>query len=255
MRKPEDLTGRRFNRLTVLGPAPREGYRFPRWYCRCDCGTEKIFFGAAIKNGHTKSCGCWNMEKIHERNLKHGHAHEGKISSTYTTWASMVNRCTNPNEPSYGRYGGRGIQVCDRWLSFPNFLADMGEKPAGRYSIERDDFNGNYEPGNCRWATDKEQARNKSNNRLVTFNGQTKCVGEWAEITGLPNSTIQYRLDNGATAEAALSQEKKTGPRMIEYRGRTMSVTEWARYIRKNPITVSTQLKRGWPLERILGDV
>lgn len=255
MRKPADITGQKFNRLTVLGPAPRNGRKFPHWHCRCDCGNETVAQGSAIKNGHTKSCGCWNMEKIHERNLKHGHAHEGKISPTYTTWASMVNRCANPNEPSYGRYGGRGIQVCERWLSFPNFLTDMGEKPAGRYSIERDDYNGNYEPDNCRWATDKEQARNKSNNRLITFDGQTKCVGEWSEITGLHPMTIIYRLNKGATPEEALSQKKKNGPRMVEYRGRNLSVTEWGRLIGKKAGTISTQLSRGYPLERILGEI
>jgi hypothetical protein len=257
MRKPEDLTGRKFNRWTAIELGERTGKgRPPRWLCRCECGKEQLVFAAALKNGHSKSCGCWNMEKIQERNYKHGHSpSSGGFSSTYTTWSSMVSRCTNPNEPAYARYGGRGISVCPEWLDFANFLKDMGEKPRGRYSIDRIDFNRGYEKSNCRWATDKEQARNKSSNRLITFNGETKCVGEWSEVTGIHPMTIIYRLNKGASPEEALSQEKKSGPRIIEYRGRTMSVTEWGRLIGKKPGTISTQLSRGYPLERILGEI
>lgn len=217
MRKPEDLSGRKFNRWTAisLGEGTGPG-RPPRWLCRCECGTEQLVFAAALKRGHSKSCGCWNMEKIQERNYKHGHSpSSGGFSSTYTTWSSMVNRCTNPNEPSYGRYGGRGVTVCNEWLNFSNFLADMGEKPeaaSGRYSLDRIDFNQGYEKANCRWATDKEQARNKSSNRLITSKGETKCVSEWAEITGIHPMTIIYRLNKGASPEEALSQEKNPAP-------------------------------------------
>jgi hypothetical protein len=115
----------------------------------------------------------------------------------------MVARCTNPKHRAYKSYGGRGITVCARWRSFTNFLADMGEKPEG-LSLDRIDYNGNYEPDNCRWATDKQQARNKRNSSHITLNGETHTISEWAEILHIHPATISDRLQHGYTAQDAL---------------------------------------------------
>lgn len=126
-----------------------------------------------------------------------------KQSPLYVTWARMLGRCRNPNNTKYPQYGGRGISVCERWHTFVSFAEDMGPKPDGM-SLDRIDVNGNYEPGNCRWATDQEQQRNKNNNRLLTLDGQTKCVTEWAELCGLKESTIRERLRKGWDAKDVL---------------------------------------------------
>jgi hypothetical protein len=119
---------------------------------------------------------------------------------TYVSWASIAPRCGNPNHPAYPRYGGRGITVCERWASFENFLADMGERPAG-LSLDRIDNNGNYEPGNCRWATPKEQSSNREGTRLIAWQGETLCVKEWSRRTGVSNATILCRLARGLPPE------------------------------------------------------
>jgi len=121
---------------------------------------------------------------------------------TYRIWNAMLQRCTNPKQVSYERYGARGIKVCERWIhSFDNFLSDMGEMPPGR-SIDRIDTNGNYEPSNCRWATIKEQNRNMRTNRNVSFNGITMTLGAWAERIKIKGQTLKYRLDNWPLQEA-----------------------------------------------------
>ena len=125
-------------------------------------------------------------------------------TTTYKSWCHMKERCLNEGNQDYPDYGGRGIQVCDRWLSFENFYADMGEKPRGRYSIDRLDTDGGYEPSNCRWATDKQQARNKRNNRAIEFNGRTQLLVEWSQETGVRQETIRYRLKHGWSVADAL---------------------------------------------------
>lgn len=125
-------------------------------------------------------------------------------TSTYTIWKTMVARCTRPHAKDFPRYGGRGITVCERWRTFANFLADMGERPAG-LTLDRKDGTGGYEPANCRWATPKEQARNRRNNVLLTHDGQTATVAEWAERTGLERKTLEYRVRAGWPAERALT--------------------------------------------------
>lgn len=117
----------------------------------------------------------------------------------------MLNRCQNPNVPAYKNYGGRGIAVCQRWLRFENFLADMGERPAGM-TIERIDNDGNYEPGNVRWATYKEQTRNNRSTQLVTLHGETKCITDWAAETGIKMPTLWARLRLGWSVEDALTK-------------------------------------------------
>lgn len=141
-----------------------------------------------------------NVPERH-RNTTHGRSH----TPIYRTWASMCNRCTNQNDPNYPRYGGRGITVCERWgSSFDNFLADMGERPEGM-SIERKDNSGNYEPGNCRWATRKEQAQNTRRNVQLTFGGRTQPMVAWAAEVGITPAALRLRLQKGWTLERALS--------------------------------------------------
>jgi hypothetical protein len=147
-----DLENQRFGRLTAT---EYQGHR--RWLCVCDCGNAKIIEGYSIRNGLTQSCGCLHKERNSAVHYKHGKC----FTRTYKSWATMIQRCTNPNSPRYFDWGGRGITVCDRWRDFRNFLDDMGECPP-KLTIERIDNNGNYEPTNCHWVT---QAVNNQNKR------------------------------------------------------------------------------------------
>ena len=128
-----------------------------RYECLCSCGKRVIAYKSQLVNGRHKSCGCLKRERIIEQSTTHGlHNHE-----LYNTWKNMWQRCTNPNNPKYPRWGGRGITVCERWLKFENFFADMGERPEGMTLDRYPDGAGNYEPGNCRWATKAEQTANR----------------------------------------------------------------------------------------------
>lgn len=158
---PEDLAGRRFSRLTVLAKDAERVDR-PRWVCQCDCGAIKSAAAYLLKCGKTRSCGCLDADRKRTATIRHGF----NRTPTYATWANMLGRCKNPNRPDYKNYGGRGISVCERWLDFRNFLADMGEKPHSM-SIDRIDNDGNYEPSNCRWATASEQRRNQRTRCIV----------------------------------------------------------------------------------------
>lgn len=139
---------------------------------------------------------------------KHGHHKrvdgKSKQSKTYQCWRNMLNRCRNPNVPAWKNYGGRGIAVCERWLDFGNFLADMGERPEGM-QIERIDNNGNYEPGNCRWANTGDQSRNRRVNKLATLNGVTQCISDWGVDLGIDESVIRHRIKAGWSDEEALT--------------------------------------------------
>lgn len=137
-----------------------------------------------------------------------GHRTKKYTSPTYYSWTAMKNRCPSETSKDWPRYGGRGITVCPRWLEFPNFLADMGEKPGPGWSIERGDVNGNYEPGNCRWASPKTQANNRTNTRALTLNGKTQSMGAWAAEAGISRGRLKYRLDViGMDLETALMKD------------------------------------------------
>jgi hypothetical protein len=213
-RKPIDygaMLGEQYGRLTVICPAldkPGDLDHRPRVICRCDCGSE-IETRARCLRGGTKSCGCLNREIIQRASLSHGHAKRGMTSRTYRAWSNMHTRCQNPSNNRFEHYGGRGILVCERWNDFENFLADMGEVPPG-LTLERDDVNGDYQPGNRRWAFNHEQQNNKRNNRRIEFRGETRTLSQWARRLGIPDGTIPNRLGQlGWPVERALTQHAR----------------------------------------------
>ena len=204
------LVGMKFGRLTVTARADNTAKGQARWECLCECGKSVVITSQVIRSGKSKSCGCLNLEVLSKRKTTHGHTTNNETSKTYHSWAGMIARCTNPKNSHYPQYGGRGITVCDAWHTFANFLDDMGIKPDG-LSLDRINNDLPYAPSNCRWATAIQQARNKSTNRFITYNGITKCVSEWAEFLSVSPSTINWRQHNGYSDSEAIEMSLRNG--------------------------------------------
>lgn len=168
------------------------------------CGNQFEVGLSRIGLGYTKSCGCI----ANKGRIIHGGATKLGRTTEYKTWCDMRRRCFDKKYEQYMDYGGRGIIVCERWLGkqgFINFLSDMGKKPSLKHSIERINNNGNYEPANCKWATKKEQGRNRRNNRYLEYNGERKLISDWAEDIGVPSCLLTKRLSRGWSVEMALT--------------------------------------------------
>lgn len=196
-----NVIGQKYGRYTILSEMPsKNGMRMV--LCRCDCGTERAVYFKNLKSGNSRSCGCLGFEATSARNYKHGYAK----SPTWNIWVGMLQRCSPSSGKNAADYFARGIRVCERWQSFENFLADMGDRPIGM-QIDRIDNNGNYEPGNCRWVTPSQNARNTRRNTLLTFRGETHSVAEWSEIKGWARSVISGRLHYGWSVERILTTE------------------------------------------------
>ena len=208
-----DLVGQRFGRYLVISRAENKCGK-THWNCMCDCGKSKSVYAGSLRAGTSTSCGCQRDEETSRRNFKHGVAagcHAAQPPRTYNCWRNMKARCQNPKNPKYPVYGGRGITVCESWQTFANFYADMGDCPA-KHSIDRIDNDGNYEPSNCRWATDGQQGSNKSTNTNLTFNGKTMTVSEWAREIGIHHTTILQRIyRSGWCVEKALTEPVHLG--------------------------------------------
>lgn len=201
-----DLTGQKFGRLTVLSRAETKKDRKARWLCLCDCGAETVALGYSLRNGTTKSCGCYKREQIAQAgrsNVTHGLSH----TRLYAIWSGMIRRCHNPRSTRFEYYGGRGIEVCPEWRE--DFMAFREWSLSNGYqddlSIDRKDNDEGYSPNNCRWATDGEQANNMSSNTLICFNGKTQNMKQWAAELGISYAALVSRFARGWSVERALT--------------------------------------------------
>lgn len=198
-----DLLGQRFGKLTITALLGKRQVGKERRDCcrvRCDCGQEFQAIIKALRSGNTRSCGCLRKDTL----TRHGGTKGKKFTGAYGSWADMMKRCLNPNAKQFLNYGGRGIGVCERWQCFDNFLADMGQRPPDT-SLDRINNEGNYEPGNCRWATRVQQNRNTRQNQYIEFNGERLCITEWAVRMGIGPGTVRYRIRQGWPTELALT--------------------------------------------------
>lgn len=246
--------GQIFAHLTYLGEAPRhiKTKRRLSWF-RCTCGKVVDLQPNLVERGHTKSCGCMARFDMINANTKHGRC--GKKDRTYKAWCSMNERCFTPTHQKWKDYGGRGITVCQRWReSFENFLADMGDMPPGKSLYRYPNNDGNYEPGNCRWATWPEQQNNRRSTRFIEFDGRRLSVTQWANHLGISMVTLSGRLKKGWPLERALSPEKRAlrPKRFVEFNGERLSISEWSERIGISVQALGTRLDSGWPVDKAL---
>lgn len=206
--KGKDVAGQRFGRLVALEPVGRTKAGYIIWRCKCDCGNEKEVSIKDLGRG-TSSCGCYSKEVHDKIRTKHGKSR----SRIYCVHTAMMMRCYNPNTCEYQNYGGRGIEVCDEWHDFETFCKwamengyDENSAQHKDCTLDRINVNGNYEPSNCRFVAMKTQQRNKRSNVMITYNGETHCMSEWAEIAGLKYVTFCHRLKAGWSMEDAMNK-------------------------------------------------
>lgn len=212
------MSGNRYGYLIVLREngridavnrsLPRGTQKAITYLCQCDCGTEKTCKGSDLSSGHVRSCGCMTGLMKREKVKTHGQSK----SLIYKRWISMHKRC-NPNAASLKSrkdYADRGIKVCPRWDDFTCFLEDMGQLPTLKHTIERIDNDGDYEPSNCKWALNEEQARNKTTSHKLEIDGVSRCITDWARLSQRSLAGIRYRMSRGMNPKDAVF-----GPRGI----------------------------------------
>ena len=202
-----DLTGKRFGSLTAVRYVGKRGGE-SIWECKCDCGGKTESSTSNLTGGLSTSCGCKRKKTCSDRMKRINYKHGGTNTRLFRIWSGIKTRCFDENAPEYKNYGGRGITLHDLWKAdfseFQKWAAESGYNDT--LTIDRIDVNGNYEPGNCRWVTMKEQANNKRTNRLISFNGETHSVSEWEQLKGAPRDSIRRRLNAGWSIERALTE-------------------------------------------------
>ena len=219
--KFENLVGKKFNRLTVI---KRVEYNKKEvmWLCKCDCGNETIVSTGHLKSGHSKSCGCLSREMAKKNNYKHGLSNDKDFYRIMNIRKGMKARCYNNKLDCYSSYGGRGIKICDEWLDEENgaynfYIWSMKNGYKDGLSIDRIDVNGDYEPSNCRWTTNKIQCNNKRNNNLITYNGETHTMKKWSEILGINYDALRSRINRNFPEELWFYKGKITSTVKKEY--------------------------------------
>lgn len=188
----QDITGNKYNRWTVLHKSENKSNRGRwLWVCQCDCGAIREIEANSLKSGNSKSCGCWKRERTSE--IKGTHRQSG--TRLFNIWCGARKRCENPNSSIYKNYGGRGIQVCKEWQTFePFYNWAIANGYSEKLSLDRINVNGNYEPSNCRWVTQKQQCNNTRRCRFITINGETHTLKQWGELYGINYSTLKGRI-------------------------------------------------------------
>lgn len=204
MSRKIDISGVRFGYLVASEAKPSIN-NVTMWECRCDCGKVVIVATNSLRQGNTKSCGCRKSAMVSDRMKVAMRTHGGTGTRVYRIWSTMWQRCTNPKNGKYPLYGARGITVCKAWEDFAGFKADMGPRPDDSYTLDRIDPNGNYEPGNVRWATQIEQQNNRRDNRRVAYGGESLTIAEIGRRTGVSPNLIRQRIDrDGFSVERAV---------------------------------------------------
>lgn len=207
------MTGKKYGRLTAIRYLKSAGRAY--WEFQCSCGNKKVIRGAHVRSGKTVSCGCYRDEMVGRIRIKHGHTINGNMRPEYGVWRSMKSRCLNKNNLKFKDYGGRGISVCPMWLnSYSNFIRDMGRRPDGTFRIERVNNNGNYEPGNCIWATQTTQTNNTRRNRFISIWGRNQTLAQWVRELGFSRWKLKdYILSRKMKPEDAVALIQRGGLR------------------------------------------
>lgn len=196
----QDLTGRKFGRLTAL-KFDHRNKKHTYWVCGCECGKQSSVTQNSLCGGKTRSCGCLVGDTQRASHTTYGYTVGHKLSPEYMAWCAMKSRCYNKNDGRYEYYGARGIAVCEEWRkNYVQFLSDMGPRPT-KFSIERKNNDGSYAAWNCVWASAKDQVRNRSNTVFVTFNGQQMTLQEACDLVNLPYHTAYKRMWKGRPEE------------------------------------------------------
>lgn len=201
MGKHVDISGHRNGKITVIRRAVK-GTDERGWLCRCECGAEVWLSKYEATRDSRKSCGCWYTEYQKNKSVYGANNHRpiAGISGArvhlpeYSVWRGMKQRCFNTRSKAYGDYGGRGVTICERWLTFENFLEDMGRRPSADHEIDRKNNDGNYEPGNCHWMLSKYQARNTRKNPIVEYLSVRMPISDWADFFGLPPKKLYQQI-------------------------------------------------------------
>ena len=243
MGKVIDITGQKFGKLTVIREEGRTKEGRATWLCQCDCGNTKVIKGKALRKGTTKSCGCI----VNKHNMTN--------SYTWSSWRSMMRRCYETNNERYTRYGEKGITVDTRWHEFINFYKDMGERPLNT-TLDRINNDGNYEPGNCRWASNQTQNNNRGsfNTRLI-LNGVEKTINEWSRELNIKPSALHERLSRGWSVEKTLTTPCKSFTKiktLWTYKETDKTLGEWAKLYNIRLDTLTRRLESGWDLPKAL---
>jgi len=230
-----DITGQRFERLTVIRYAGLNKHQKAMWECKCDCGKTITVLGKCLRNGNTKSCGCYTSDRIREYSKVRWKTHGESGTRLHHEWTAMNQRCRNPNHESYANYGGRGITVCDEWAhsftAFRDWALQNGYQDD--LTIDRIDNDSGYCPSNCRWVDYKTQSRNNSRNVVITYRGETHCLTDWVDILGLNYKIMRARIvDKGwepsIAFETPYGSNQNRKDEVLSYHGEERPLREWA---------------------------
>ena len=204
----KDLTGQRFGRLVAIECVGRTNNGNAKWLCKCDCGNEAEIASYLLRKGITQSCGCIKREQNEEMFTTHGESKGSKRTRLYRIWSGIKTRCYNTNQAyAFGKYGAKGIEMCQEWRNSYEAFRDwsLSNGYADGLTIDRIDPRGNYEPSNCRWITQQEQQNNRTNNHLITYNGETHTIAEWGRLMNFSKAVIPHRLARGWSIEKIMT--------------------------------------------------